>query len=82
MFWGRGVNAAGLVADPHINREMWGPRSTAGEVSPVSLYSPTTALCLPGQHHPGRNGKAAASFTANDKTQIPLEPEAYVNVWF
>lgn len=50
-----------------------------GRVPRLPLQVPAS----PGPHQLGWNRKAAASFTAvSDETQIPLEPEAYVNVWF
>lgn len=70
-----------LTHIPADRRRRQAPR--LGTSSWPPLMGPSATLGLPGQHHLGWNGKAAASFTARgEETQIPPEPEAYVNVWF
>lgn len=53
------------------------------EGSLAASAGPPITVRPPGPHQPAWDGKAASSFAAvADETQIPPEPEAYVNVWF
>lgn len=80
---GGGINAVGVVGDPYSSRPMQKAQGTAWSFPWIPIQGPSTTLSFPGQHHLGWTRKAAACSTAlSDETQVPPEPEAYVNVWF